>query len=68
LLNTKILRSAKGFTVAELARRSGVARGYLCEMEKGKYDNPGLKIICSLCNALECTPNDLIPEELYKGG
>lgn len=50
----------------ELSLKSGVARGYITEMENGKYTNPSIEVVCKLCMALEITPNDLIPTYLYK--
>jgi putative transcriptional regulator len=67
LLNTKQIRVEQKISIAELARRSSVTRSYICELEMGNYNNPGLKVICKLCKGLECTPNDLIPEKLYWG-
>jgi putative transcriptional regulator len=67
LLNIKKFRGEKNISIAELARRSGVTRSYICELENGTYANPGLKTICKLCKALRCTPNNLIPEKLYRG-
>lgn len=66
VLQTKDLRENKKLTIAKLSKLSGVSRSYLTEMEQQKYDNPTLNVICALCKALECTPNDLIPEELYR--
>lgn len=65
-LNTKELRKIKKMSLAQLSRKSGVARGYLCELEEGKYKNPGGEVICKLCKALGCTPNDLIGEKYWK--
>ena len=62
-LKTKELRKKKKLSVAQLSKISGVARGYLYEIEIGKYKNPGVEVICKLCKALDCTPNDLINYE-----
>ena len=65
-LKTKELRKIKKMSLAQLSRKSGVARGYLCELEGGKYTNPGGEVICKLCKALGTTPNDLIEEKCWK--
>lgn len=59
-LRIEELRKNKKWSYTQLSMKSGVARGYLCELEEGKYSNPGLKVICKLCKAFGCTPNDLI--------
>lgn len=66
--SVKDIRESKKISTLQLSKRSGVARGYICELELGKYKNPGLFVICKLCKALTVTPNDLIPEELYREG
>lgn len=61
----KQYRLSKGWNGKELSLKSGVARGYITEMENDRYNNPSMSIICRLCVALEVTPNDLIPKEMY---
>ncbi|MFT5872782.1 MAG: putative transcriptional regulator [Clostridium sp.] len=65
-LKTKELREIKKMSLAKLSRESGVARGYLCELEEGKYKNPGGEVICKICKALKCTPNDLIDKKYWE--
>ena len=62
----KQYRLNKGWNGKELGLKSGVARGYITEMENGKYKNPSIEVVCKLCMALEITPNDLIPTYMYK--
>ncbi len=62
----KQYRLDKGLNGKELSLKSGVARGYITEMELGRYINPSIEVVCKLCIALEITPNDLIPKEMYK--
>lgn len=66
VLNTKGLRKKKQLSLSQLSYKSGVARGYLTELEEGKYINPGVQIVCKLCKALKVTPNELIQESLWK--
>lgn len=61
----KQYRLDKGLNGKELSLKSGVARGYISEMELGRYINPSIEVVCKLCIALEITPNDLIPKEMY---
>lgn len=59
------LRTKKKMSRLQLSKLSGVARGYICELEDGKYNNPTVNVICKLCQGLGCTPNDLIDCENY---
>lgn len=62
----KHLRNKNNLSNNKLSQLSGVARGYLHELEVGKYNNPTIEVVCKLCVVLNVTPNDLIPEEMYK--
>jgi len=53
------VRRAKKWSQSKLAIMSGVGRSYISEIESGKYC-PTADVICKLCFALKCTPNDLI--------
>lgn len=64
--NIKLYRLNKGYSNKKLSELSSVARGYIVELENEKYLNPSLEIVCKLCKALEVTPNDLIPKEMYQ--
>lgn len=66
-LRTKELRENKKVSLKNLSNISGISRGYISELEQGKYDNPGVLIVCKLCKALNTTPNELIIEELWRG-
>lgn len=66
MLNLQKIRLEKNMSVAELARRSGVSRPYILQLESKMYNNPTLDKIIGLCKALDVTPNELIKEELYK--
>lgn len=61
----KQYRLDRGLNGKELSLKSGVARGYITEMELGRYINPSIEVVCKLCIVLEITPNDLIPKEMY---
>lgn len=54
------IRKQRKMTKRQLSKRAGVSIGYLSELEQGKYNNPSAEVICKLCKALRCTPNDLI--------
>lgn len=67
VLNTKEARKKRKISLSQLSYKSGIARGYLSELETGRYENPGLQIVCNLCRILKVTPNELINEQLWKG-
>lgn len=54
------IRVRKGICLTELSKISGVARGYLYELENGKYSNPSLEILCKLSKSLNCSIDDLV--------
>lgn len=66
VLDLKQIRIKRNLTTKALSDLTGVSRSYITELENGKYDNPGLITICALCKGLKLTPNELIPEKLYK--
>lgn len=58
-IRLKELRRQKRWSQSKLGRISGVSRSYISDIEAGRY-KPTADIICKLCKALNCTPNDLI--------
>jgi transcriptional regulator with XRE-family HTH domain len=44
-LNIESLRKKHKLSKLELSKRAGVARGYICELEDGKYNNPSIKVL-----------------------
>lgn len=57
-LRLKEMRMNRGMSQLQLSKKSGISRSYISEIEHGIYDPS--KVICKLCKALDCTPNDLI--------
>lgn len=49
--NTNALRTSRGLTFEELARRSGVSKGMLVQIEQGRT-NPSIATLCRIANAL----------------
>ena len=62
----KEIRNTRNISQIELSEITGISRSYISEMESGKYENVSINILCDLCRGLKLTPNDLIPEEMYK--
>ena len=57
-------RTAYGWTVTELARRTGVSKGYISQVEHGKILQPKLEQLARIANALGITEWDLINRRL----
>lgn len=57
----KQLRAARGWTQNDLAKRSGVERGYLAHLELDKVAKPSADIFLKLAHAFR-----IHPEELYQ--
>lgn len=59
ILTIEEKRKAKGWSKSKLATQSGVARGYITELEQGKYI-PTVYTLSKIANALGCTMDELI--------
>ena len=60
--NVKRIRRQKGFSQDSLAKASGITLTTLVKIESGTNDNPTLKTLKNLAEALEVTVNDLIED------
>jgi len=60
LMRVREVRMAKGLTLVELSKISGVSKTHISEIETGKQ-MPTLPVLCLLAGAMEVNP-----EELYK--
>ena len=57
-------RIEKGISAAELARRAGVSKGYLSEIETGQAPRPSGDVLYRLATALGTTMADLLGREV----
>lgn len=64
--NLKKLRIAKGLSQSELSQLSGIGRTTISDIENDRHSNTTIYVLCRLCKSLEVTPNELIPEEMYR--
>lgn len=53
------IRWRKGWSQAALARRSGVAKSTICEIENGNITNPSLEVAFKICKALNLKVEDV---------
>ncbi|AXK36095.1 XRE family transcriptional regulator [Streptomyces armeniacus] len=61
-VNLRALRERAGITLSELARRSGIAKGTLSQLESGS-GNPTIETVFSLSNALGVPVSSLLTEQ-----
>ncbi|MEC3981395.1 helix-turn-helix domain-containing protein [Amycolatopsis sp. H20-H5] len=61
--NLRALRDLGGLSLSELARRSGIAKGTLSQLESG-MGNPTIETVFSLSNALDVPVSSLLTERL----
>lgn len=62
----KQLREARGVSVAELARRMGVAHRSLWKLEQGQTEDPGISKVLAAAQALDVPLAALLDEEAFK--
>jgi len=60
--NVKKIRKQRELSQDKLAKLAGITLTTLVKIEAGANDNPTLKTLKSLANALEVTVNDLIED------
>ncbi len=60
-VNVRALRGERGLSLSEVARRSGVAKSALSQLESG-LGNPTIQTVFSLANALQVPVSDLLAE------
>lgn len=56
----RFLRQGKGWTLANLAERTGLSKAYISDVENGVAGKPNIQYIFALAQALDTTLNDLI--------
>ncbi len=60
--NVKEMLAAKNMTQYRLAKISGISASYICELIKGKYQNPSMEILKALSKALGVSVAKLMRE------
>ena len=58
----RFLRNGKGWTLADLARESGISKAYISDLENGSAGKPNIQYMYSIACALDVTLNQLIDE------
>ena len=57
--NIKKLREKKNIKQAELAEKTGVTQGMICQIERGTK-NPSLQVGVDIAKVLDCTVEELL--------
>lgn len=65
--NLRRLRNARGISQDDLAYEAGISRGYLSQLEKGKFF-VSIKVIGKLAGALEASPDEFLKLPPKRGG
>jgi|GEM_PF-5719984 len=60
----KTFREARDLSQQDLSSSSGVSLGLIQQIEQGRHDNPSIKVLNMLSNALEVDIVDLITEDV----
>jgi len=65
--NIRRLRKAKGLTQEQLAHEAEIAMRYIAGVERGE-ENPSLRYLVKIAEALEAEPADLLRREVTLAG
>ena len=63
MLTIRERRKAVGMTQKELAETVNISKTYLCEIELGKKENPGVALLCKLAQALGVSVDELLMDK-----
>jgi transcriptional regulator with XRE-family HTH domain len=58
----RFLRQGKGWSLQELAERSGVSKAYLSDLENGSAGRPNIQYVYAISVALEVTLDQLLQD------
>ena len=64
--NVRLRRKRRGWTLQQLADRSGISRAMISDVERGRR-NPSVRVAYQLAVTLGCTISDLLDEETVAG-
>lgn len=60
----KSRRDSLGLSLDEVAVRAGCTKSHIWELEKGRSKNPTITMALALCEALQCSLNDLLGRDV----
>jgi len=59
-------RQGKGWTLSDLAEKSGVSKAYISDLENGVAGKPNIQYVFSIANALDLTLDELLVDTVPK--
>ncbi|MHC0037579.1 helix-turn-helix domain-containing protein [Pseudoneobacillus sp. C159] len=59
-LRIRNLREQKNYSLSELAKRSGISKSYLSQIERNLQTNPSLQLLAKLASSLDTTVDNLL--------
>lgn len=62
----RFLRQGKGWSLADLARESGLSKAYISDLENGGAGKPNIQYIYSISAAFGLTLNELLEESAVR--
>jgi transcriptional regulator with XRE-family HTH domain len=60
--NIRTQRTGRGWSLGELAEKSGISKAYLSDLENGKGGRPNIQYLLQVASALETTIENLVGE------
>jgi transcriptional regulator with XRE-family HTH domain len=58
----RLLRLVSRMTLQDVADKTGVTNTHICYLEKGRTQNPGLKLLLALANVFNMSVSELIED------
>lgn len=62
----RFYRQGKGWSLADLAEKSGISKAYISDLENGAAGKPNIQYVFSIAVALDVTLNDLLKDATTK--
>lgn len=64
--NIRFRRQGKGWSLAELAEKSGVSKAYISDLENGLAGKPNIQYVFNIAVALDATIDELLQDTTIK--
>jgi transcriptional regulator with XRE-family HTH domain len=64
--NVRFRRQGKGWTLNDLAEKSGISKAYISDLENGSAGKPNIQYVFAIANALGVTLDELLDDAAPK--
>ena len=64
--NVRFRRQGKGWTLSDLAEKSGISKAYISDLENGAAGKPNIQYVFAIANALGMTLDELLEDAAPK--